>query len=102
MAVANAADINATTYTSRWRVVVLGNCALNGSVSRNAKRICTPVCATRSSWSRSAKLRSQRCFSVSLVTTSAQLPLGCAGQTLSMIRARITSDSASGASSGIQ
>src|ERR1700759_3225627 len=46
-----------------WNSVVFGKPLLNGRVSRKANRICTPVCATRSSCSRSAKLRSQRCRS---------------------------------------
>src|SRR6185312_9202305 len=44
--------------TSRKRCV-------NGSVSRKAKRIWTPVWETRSSWSSSLKLRSSRSVSVS-------------------------------------
>src|SRR4051794_17534060 len=50
---------------SFWKEVVLGKPLLNGRVSRNAKRIWIPVCATRSSCSRSPKLRSQRCLSPS-------------------------------------
>src|SRR3954452_5767056 len=65
IAVEAAAASSATTYTSFWNAVVRGKPLLNGRVSRKAKRIWMPVCATRSSCSRSAKFRSQRCFSSS-------------------------------------
>src|SRR3954447_23501492 len=46
-------------------------------MSRKAKRTCTPVCTTRTSWSSSTRLRSQRSSSVSLrPCTALPLPVG--------------------------
>ena len=53
------------TYTTRWNVSMAAKRSMNDNVSRNAKRICTPVCATRSSCSSSVKLRSARCSGAS-------------------------------------
>ena len=50
---ASAAAISVTTYSHRWKSVISGKRLLKAMVSKNAKRICVPVCATRSSWSSS-------------------------------------------------
>ena len=49
-----------TTYVQRWNSSMSANRGWKVSVSRNANRICTPVCATRSSCSSSDMFRSAR------------------------------------------
>src|SRR5882757_10266236 len=61
-AVVTAEDTRVITYTSRWNSVTEANRGVKESPSRKAKRICTPVWVTRSSWSSSWKLRSARCI----------------------------------------
>src|SRR3954453_22478046 len=79
-AISIAADIPATSravkYTPRWKLVTFSKPLLNGTVSRKAKRICVPFCDTRSSWSRSSKLRSRRSASDSSRANSAPLSAG--------------------------
>lgn len=58
---------------SRSVVPSLANRSVNASPSRNANRICTPVCATRSSGSSSAKLRSARFSGISLRSPAFQV-----------------------------
>src|SRR3954453_3644598 len=79
-AISIAADIPATSravkYTPRWNLFSFSKPLLNGTVSRKAKRICVPFCDTRSSWSRSSKLRSRRSASDSSRANSAPLSAG--------------------------
>src|SRR3954451_5594667 len=49
----------------RSKVDACANRGVNATPSRKANSTCTPVCATRTSWSSSIRLRSQRASSVS-------------------------------------